>query len=109
MLVTFSGIVMSVSEEQQEKALSPILLILFGIEMERREVQSEKAKLPMLVTPISIVTLVIDGRFPYQGAVESSGVYLKSVMSPSPEIMSSPVSKSVQMRLSPHMPLPIAV
>jgi hypothetical protein len=39
MLVTLSGIVMEVREEQEEKASSPMLVTLSGIAMEVRESQ----------------------------------------------------------------------
>ena len=43
MLVTLSGIVIEVSEEQPEKAASPMLVTLLGIVMEVSEEQPLKA------------------------------------------------------------------
>ena len=49
MLVTPSGIVTDVREEQRLKALSPMLVTLSGIVTEVRDEQSQKAELPILV------------------------------------------------------------
>ncbi len=53
MLLTLSGIVMLVKEEQPEKAPSPMLLTLFGIVMLFRDLQPAKALLPILLTSLS--------------------------------------------------------
>ena len=55
MLVTLSGIVTLVRDEQLSKTKSPMLVTLFGIVTLVRDVQSRKANSPMLVTLSGIV------------------------------------------------------
>ena len=56
MLVTLSGIVISVKLLQEEKAPSPMLVTLSGIVISVRLLQPTKALSPMLVTPLGIET-----------------------------------------------------
>jgi hypothetical protein len=49
---------MAVREEQQKKALSPIVVTPSGMVMAAREVHPQKASLPIDVTPFAKVTSV---------------------------------------------------
>ena len=63
MLVTLSGIVTLVREKQFSKASSPMLVTLSGIVMSVREEHQENARSPMLVTPFGIVIDLIPSSF----------------------------------------------
>ena len=53
MLLTLSGIVMLVKDEQSMKALSPMFVTLSGIVMLVKELHPKKALSPILVTGLS--------------------------------------------------------
>ena len=59
MLVTLSGIVISVSPVHHQNACSPMLVTLLPIVTDVSPVQKENTLLPMLVTLSGIVTVVI--------------------------------------------------
>ena len=51
---------MEVKLQQEEKALSPMLVTLLGMVTEVKLVQEEKASCPMLVTLLPIVTVLME-------------------------------------------------
>ena len=51
MLVTLSGIIMLLKEEQPQKALPPMLVTLSGITMFVNDLQPQNTLFPILVTP----------------------------------------------------------
>ena len=67
MLVTLSGIVMLVKEQQPIKAYIPILVTLLGIITLVKEVQSRNAYFPMVVTLAPNLTDCIELGIEYHG------------------------------------------
>ena len=87
-----------------QKADAPILVTLSGMVILFISEQDMKALAPILVTPLSILTVLMDLRRSYQGEiVEMSFVY--EAISPFPLMVSTPSSSSVQVTFSPQVPL----